>query len=196
MKGVIFTLCFLCYFQTTDYRYPIREAKISLTSIGEFGILRKARPGIQRHLHTGIDILPPLKNYQSDEPIFPISRGVVISKRTDGPYAQIILEHDNGDFIFWSVYEHIAEIQVDLFQPVDTNTQIARFFKALELDQIGWQFNHFHFEILKVRPIRIKADSDNPERMFNSYSLSCFTPEDLHSHFHNPQAFLKSNISN
>lgn len=147
-------------------------------------------------MHTGIDILPPDKNYFTEESIFPIARGVVISKRTDGPYAQLIIEHDQNDNIFWSVYEHITDIKVELFQPVDTRTPIARFFKADELDRIGWQFNHFHLEILKKQPIKIEKDEDNPERLFSSYSLNCYTEDVLHNYFHNPLQFLASKISN
>jgi len=67
-------------------------SKIQLTEIGEFGLKRKARNNIPSHYHTGIDIKLPNNNY-FNEPIFPIAEGRVISKRTDGPYAQLIIEH-------------------------------------------------------------------------------------------------------
>ncbi len=196
LKFFLLLLAFISAVQNPSIRIPIEAEEIRLTRIGNFGINRKARPGIPAHLHTGIDILPPNKNYYSNEPIFPIAKGIVISKRTDGPYAQLIIEHDQSDRVFWTVYEHIAEIQVELFQPVDTNTPIARFFMANELDKIGWQFNHFHFEILKKQPIKIEIEAGKPERLFNSFSLICYTKESLHSHFYDPIKFLKSKTSN
>jgi hypothetical protein len=35
---------------------------VQLTSIGQFGLLRKTRPGIPAHLHTGADIKRPNNN--------------------------------------------------------------------------------------------------------------------------------------
>lgn len=196
MKYTIFILAVLTLSQDSIVRFPIRQNQLVLTQIGEFGIERKARPGIPAHLHTGIDILPPNKNYASEEPIYPISNGVVISKRTDGPYGQLIIEHDQKDVVYWSVYEHITGIEVELFQPVNVNEPIARFFKADELDIIGWQFNHFHLEILKKQPVKIQPDQDNPERLFNSYTLSCYTNKSLMQHFYHPSEFLMRNTSN
>ena len=82
---------------------------LTLTSIGQFGLRRKARPNIPSHLHTGIDIKRPHQNYL-DEPIYPIAAGKVISKRIDGPYAQLIIEHELNRRKVWSLYEHIAGI--------------------------------------------------------------------------------------
>lgn len=164
---------------------------IRLTSIGTFGEYRKARPGIPAHLHSGIDIKPPKENYETDEFIYPITQGVVISKRTDGPFAQIIIEHQNDHSTYWTLYEHIADIQVDLFQPVAIDQPLARFFQVAELDKIGWQFNHFHFEVLKKRPLKIKVEEDNPERLFSSFSLVCYTEAQLQNHFYDPIEFLR-----
>ncbi len=68
-------------------------SEIQLTEIGKFGLIRKARKTVPSHIHTGIDIKRPNKNY-INEPVFAISQGEVISKRTDGPYAQLIIEHE------------------------------------------------------------------------------------------------------
>lgn len=190
-------LCIILWFSNGDGEIlvPIETNNrktinnIGLTQIGEFGIMRKARPSIQQHLHTGIDIKRPKKNY-GNEFIYPITKGVVISKRVDGPYAQLIIEHEvNGD-IFWTVYEHIAGIQVKLYQPVNPKEPIARFFNLEELDNYGWQFDHFHFEILKMRPLSIKPSEANPERHFSPYTLSCFTANQLEKHYYNPIEFL------
>lgn len=162
---------------------------VALTGIGEFGIVRKARPTVPQHLHTGIDIKRPSKNY-INEYIYPIAEGTIISKRSDGPYAQLIIEHENKDGMFWTVYEHIAGIEVELYQPVDPQTPIARFFNLRELDTHGWQFDHFHFEVLKKRPISIRPTRLNPERHFASYTLSCFTTVQLRQCFFDPLAFL------
>ncbi|MEQ9401961.1 MAG: M23 family metallopeptidase [Cyclobacteriaceae bacterium] len=197
MNFVLFYLLILIIpSQEPDLVLPIGRrdsglVSIQVTNIGKFGLERVARPGIPKHLHTGIDIKPPRDNYFTDEFIYPIARGVVISKRTDGPYAQLIIEHEYKGTPFWTVYEHISEIQADLFQPVTPDKAIARFFKSYELDKIGWQFNHFHFEILRKRPIEIKPDPEQPERRFNSYTLICQSESALHEYFHNPIAFLR-----
>ncbi len=168
---------------------------IELTSIGQFGLERVARPEVPAHLHTGIDILPPNNSYQTKSLIYAIAPGRVISKRTDGPFAQLIIEHQLNTLTFWTVYEHIAEIQVDLFQPIDTSTPIARFFMIEELDRYGHQFNHFHFEILKRRPVELQINSKLPERRFNSYSLSCKTESELNTYFYDPLVFFEQKIS-
>ena len=166
---------------------------IELTAIGQFGLLRKARPGIPAHLHTGIDFKRPTNNYD-DEPIFPIAQGTVISKRDDGPYAQLIIEHE-GDEPFWTVYEHIAGIEVALFEPVTPDQPIARFMNLQELDRYGWQFDHFHFEVLKAPPIQLKVDGvQNPERLFASHTLTCYTEADLAEKFYDPMVFLKERL--
>ncbi len=166
---------------------------VELTEIGEFGLLRATRKEVPAHLHTGIDIKRANDNYRN-APIYSIDKGIVISKREDGPFAQLIIEHDHGNLIYWTVYEHIAEIQVELFQPVDSETQIARFFNTNELNQYGWQFDHFHFEVLKNRPIRIKPSMDNPERLYNSFTLICHDYEELMSNFYRPLEFLASHF--
>jgi len=82
---------------------------IHLTEIGKFGLIRKARANIPEHYHTGIDIKRPGNNYK-DEPVYPIARGKVISKRSDGPYANIIIEHEINGSRFWTLYEHVSGI--------------------------------------------------------------------------------------
>ena len=154
-----------CSFGELEYHLPIDTINrkltdtLLLTDIGEFGLLRKERPGIPAHYHTGIDIKRPSTNY-INEPIFPICDGIVISKREDGPFAQIIVEHQH-DKKFWTVYEHIAGITVDLFDHVTPSSPIARFMNTGELDRYGWQFDHFHFEILKEQPIKLSVKIQN-----------------------------------
>jgi murein DD-endopeptidase MepM/ murein hydrolase activator NlpD len=182
----------------TGYYLPINTTdrlsihSISLTSIGGFGVLRKERPGVPSHFHTGIDIKRPTGNYQ-DEPIFPIFDGIVISIRKDGPYAQIIIEHGSSHK-FWTVYEHVAGINVRLSEQVTPDLPIARFMNKNELNKYGWQFDHFHFEILKVKPLILKTDDSNPERRYSSYSLTCSSMEELNKYFYNPIEFLKTRL--
>lgn len=182
-----------------DIRLPIDVAdrgsvtSLELSGIGKFGLLRKERPDVPAHYHTGIDIKRPGENYQN-EPIFPIFEGIVISKREDGPYAQLIIEHETSHK-FWTVYEHIAGIKVDLFDNVSPDDPIARFMTKNELDRHGWQFDHFHFEILKIPPIELKPNKTTPERLFASYSLVCYTKDDLDKYFYNPLDFLKTNLT-
>ncbi len=168
-------------------------SNIHLTSIGEFGIVRKARPGIPEHLHTGIDIKRPNSNYQN-EPVYAIGEGVVMSVRRDGPYALIIIEHHDDNDYFWCEYEHIAGISVQVGDRVNKNAVIARFMNKNELDQYGWQFDHFHFEILKVPPQKIRPDENKPQYIFRTYNLVCYSQEDLENHYYNPIKFLSTLI--
>lgn len=191
-----FTINLSCQTQESLLKAPIQlpdrtnTSQILLTEIGDFGIERKGRPGIPAHLHTGIDVRRPGNNYRH-EPIFPIADGTVISKRTDGPYAQLILEHQSSEGPFWTLYEHIAEILVVVGQPVNPDTEIARFFNQEELNKHGWQFDHFHFEILKSPPIPIQPTSAHLQRYFRSRTLECYDYHQLKEHFHDPLIFLK-----
>lgn len=176
---------------SVDNRHAI--SNIQLTEIGEFGLLRKARPDVPAHYHTGIDIKRPSSNY-IDEPIFPIAEGIVISKRTDGPFANIIIEHTIKKKKLWSLYEHIAGVEVYVGEKVSPTHPIARFMNKEELDHYGWQFDHFHLEIIKVKPLKIEPLPKTPERLYDSYSLTCYTLNDLHKHYFNPIEFLKENL--
>jgi murein DD-endopeptidase MepM/ murein hydrolase activator NlpD len=181
-----------------SYQLPVRTidrysiSSLSLTEIGDFGVLRKERAGIPAHFHTGIDIKRPTDNYQ-DEPVFPIAEGIVISIRRDGPYAQIIIEHEEGQKL-WTVYEHIAGITVNLYDKVNPEIPIARFMNKNELDEFGWQFNHFHFEILKIHPNELAQRDSNPERLLSSYTLVCYTVEELTRKFYDPIEFFMQHL--
>lgn len=165
------------------------SALMKLTPIGNFGAARKARTTIPAHLHTGIDIKRPHPNY-IDEPIFPVATGKVISIRKDNAFAQIIIEHNIQRQPFWTLYEHIAGILVKAGAVVDPSRPIARYLNKEELNRFGWQFDHFHFEILRVKPIALPHDHNLPERKFNAYTLSCFTENDLNKYYYNPIAFF------
>ncbi len=174
-------------------------SKIRLTQIGQFGLIRKARPNVPQHYHTGIDIKRPSDNYES-EPIFPIAKGIVISKRTDGPFANLIIEHEINGTKLWTLYEHISGVKVNVSEIVNSKTPIARFMNKEELDRFGWQFDHFHLELLKIKPVKIKPSkikpsNKNPERFFNSYSLICYSINDLNKYYFDPIEYLNNNIN-
>ncbi len=184
--------------QTIDCLLPIRTENrqswetVHLTSIGQFGVLRKARPNIPAHLHTGVDFKRPKNNYQN-EYIFPIMPGKIIGLRDDGPFAQIIIEHDHGNQrTIWSVYEHVAGITGTVGDVVNPYSPIARFMNKNELEQYGWQFDHLHFEILKSRPRQLKPDAKTPFRFFGTYCLECYKKSDLEKHYYNPNEYFKS----
>lgn len=176
----------------TDNRKAI--GSVQLTEIGEFAVMRKERPKVPAHFHAGIDIKRPGKNYV-DEPVFAVAEGIVISKREDGPYAQLIIEHQIEKQKFWTVYEHIAGLRVSLHERVTPANPIARFMNEAELNKYGWQFDHFHFEILKVAPIPVRFDPAKPQRLFNSYSLICYSKDELHKYFYDPLVFLRTQLS-
>ena len=170
-------------------RYEVSE--IRLTNIGQFAQKRKARPNIPEHYHTGIDIKRPGNNYDC-EYIYPVAAGIVISKRTDEAYANLIIEHNINGFKVWSLYEHIAGIKVKTGDRVEPSKPIARFMNKDELNRYGWQFDHFHLEIIKVKPQPIQSAAKTPERFFNSYTLTCYTLQDLHKYYIDPVEFLKN----
>lgn len=194
----IFITVFLNPLIQFSYKLPVKTVDrnlittLSLTEIGEFGMLRKERANIPAHYHTGIDIKRPADNYL-DEPIFPIAEGRVISIRRDGPYAQVIVEH-NVESQLWTVYEHIAGISVNLYDSVSPDRPMARFMNKNELDAFGWQFDHFHFEILKIPPAKLMQRDSNPERLLSSYTLVCYSEEELNRKFYDPLEFLKQHI--
>ncbi len=94
----------------------------------------------------------------------------------------------------WTVYEHIAGIAVNLHAAVDPKIPIARFMNTEELNKYGWQFDHFHFEVLKVAPLKLNPGKSNPQRLFSSYSLVCFTKKDLEKYFYDPAEYLKKHF--
>ncbi len=163
---------------------------IKLTNIGKFGEIRKARTDIPKHFHTGIDIKRPTQNY-TNEPIFSIGEGIVQSVRNDGPYAFIIIEHYKDDVVFWTEYEHVAEIEVRVGDFVNKYTRIARFMNKEELTKFGWQFDHFHFEILKIHPRKIKPKKTQPQYLFVTYNLICYNLETLNHYYYDPLNFLE-----
>ena len=194
----IILILFVLHVQTTGIReiyLPIDSddqspaSSLQLTDIGQFGLLRTARLKIPAHYHTGIDIKRPSNNYKN-EFIYPIAPGKVISKRSDGAYAQLIIEHSDYEKMFWTVYEHIAGIMVAVNDSVFPAIPVARFMNEGELNQYGWQFDHLHFEILKVKPIPLKSNIKTPERYYAPYSLICFTKQDLYKYYYNPIEFL------
>lgn len=163
-----------------------------ITSIGAFGVWRQARPQVPAHFHAGVDFKRPGNNY-FDEPVFPAAAGVVISQRSDGPFAQIIIEHcAAAKDTLWTVYEHVAGIRVVPGDTVSPHHAIARFMNTEELNRHGWQFDHLHFEILKRRPRPAAATPHAPLRRFMSYNLECRTREELDRYYHDPQDFWET----
>lgn len=165
---------------------------VKLTTIGIFGMMRKARPGIPAHHHTGVDFKRPTGNY-IDEPIYPAAAGTVISLRDDGPYAQIIIEHALADSSkLWTVYEHVAGIVAQLHEKVDPEKPIARFMTKEELNKHGWQFDHVHFEVMKTAPRKRTPDKKRPFLHFGTYCLVCYNEKDLYYHYNHPLDFFRT----
>ncbi len=173
---------------TLLWRLPVdcHLDSVRLTSIGAFGLLRKARPGVPAHLHAGVDLARPSRNYR-DEPVYPATAGVVVSLRDDGPFAQLIVEHTLPDKSkLWTVYEHLAGIRCALGDTVSPAEPIARFMNRSELDRHGWQFDHLHLEIMKVPPRPRRPDLRLPLCRYLTYGLTCYTREDLESKYLDP----------
>jgi murein DD-endopeptidase MepM/ murein hydrolase activator NlpD len=188
--------------KSVGWYVPVKTAdrksinSIKLTDIGEFGLLRKERENVPAHYHTAIDIERPNENY-SHEPVFSAHAGMIISIRDEGPYSEIIIEHTMPDDEFiWTIYQHVSEIKVEVFQKVSALQVIACFMNEVELKKYGQQFNHLHFEILKLPPEQVEEDQANPFRFFAGYSIKCFTEEELNNYYFNPMKFLKKEFEN
>ncbi len=195
--SILFTLG-LAFGQSSDWFLPIMAGdrqsweSVRLTRIGCFGLYRKPRPHVPAHLHTGIDIMRPSHNYRN-EPVLAAAPGKVVSVRDDGPFAQIIIEHQIEDEkCVWTVYEHISGITVSIGDKVFPDTVVARFMNKNELDQYGWQFDHLHFEVLKQRPRPLQPDKSKPFRLYATYSLECYTESDLRRYYYNPIEFFEA----
>ena len=168
-------------------------SELKLTSIGQFGLQRKERVGVRAHLHTGIDIMRPSKNYDHEK-IYPACKGKVMSIRDDGPFAQIIIEHVVSQGVVWSVYEHITNITCHVGDSVSPDVSLASFFSREDLDHYGWQFDHFHFEILKKKPIIVAYNPALPQRRYTTYALVCYTYEQLLETYFDPTMFLRQHL--
>ena len=164
---------------------------VGLTAIGMFGEERRARPQVPAHLHTGIDIRRPDSSY-TDQPVFPASSGTVVSVRDDGPYAQVIVRHDD----VWSgtvhtVYEHLSGIRVAVGDSVAADRPLGRYMNRDELDSYGWQFDHLHFEVMKAEPRPVKPVPGTPQRLFDTFALHCRTVDELRERYWSPVEFLE-----
>lgn len=201
MRTIILLFCFFLAARTfadsSTWMLPIKAANrqsldgVALTAIGKFGVVRKARPGIPAHHHTGADFKRPGTNY-ANEPVFPAASGRVISLRADGAYAQIIIEHHSDSLPLWTVYEHIAGITVACGDTVFPERPIARFMTKAELDAYGWQFDHVHFEVMRSSPRPRNPDPARPSLFYSTYCLVCYNRTQLLHHYHDPLQFLSN----
>lgn len=160
---------------------------VLLTSIGIFGLKRAARPTVDAHLHTGVDLCRPHSGF-NEEPVYPASGGTVVSVRADGPFAQIIIEHTQERV--WTVYEHVAGIRVHYGDSVTPDMIIARFMNKQELYQYGMHFNHLHFEIIRHAPRKLPPTTLLPERHCGTYALTCKDEIELLRCYYNPLDYL------
>jgi len=168
---------------------------VRLTSIGAFGIRRKARPKIPSHLHTGVDIARPSKDYEGEEPIYPAAPGKVVSMRDDGPFGEIILEHELEGVKVWTAYEHLVGIRIKTGDSVRPDMPMGRYMNRKELQKFGWQFDHVHFEVLKVEPRAFPKRASLPYCSLATYDLLCFDAKSLTTHYWNPADFFSGRLA-
>ena len=107
---------------------------------------------------------------------------------------RIIIEHREQNTKTWTVYEHISGIRVNAGDEVRPDRPIARFMNTDELNKYGWKFDHLHFEVMKMPPVKLKPLAANPQRFFNSYGLVCYSEKDLEEHYYDPLRFLSEHF--
>jgi murein DD-endopeptidase MepM/ murein hydrolase activator NlpD len=137
-----------------------------------FGASRKTpRKG---HLHSGIDLSGKLS-----EEVFPIAPGIVERHYWIFPNLAVAVKHilPDGSSLY-SVYVHLADVQVREGDQVDEHTRLGRIFNKMEIEISGFRTPHLHLEIRK-------DFSDNGKSSFSSMSQVA-----LEQHLIDPIHFL------
>jgi hypothetical protein len=130
----------------SPFKGPDRKTYGSIEGrlIGSYAEYRKSyKPG---HLHAGVD----LEGY-FNEKVYAIGYGQVQEIFRDFPHQTVIVKHTlpDGDLMF-SVYTHVEEIEVHVWEWVDELTPLARLFNEDELKRANFGTpNHLHLEIRK-----------------------------------------------
>ncbi len=160
-----------------------------ITSVGEFGILRKSYNNIPSHFHSGIDIMNPGKKPGEINPVFACAEGKVISVLKNKSSSNVIIKHNlNDGRTIYSTYTHIVDIVVEPGDTVNHFSVIASFIDSEKLDKWGEYLDHLHFEILKIPP-KFIGIRDN-RQTYLSYSIDCKQIEELFEKFYNPILFF------
>lgn len=140
--------------------------------IGRYGDYRRSH--VKGHKHSGIDI-----RGNFGETVYSIGRGTVINIFREFPHKTIYIRHSESE-LFYSVYIHVEDIQVNIGDRVSENTPLARIFNRDELNMAEFGTPpHLHFEI------RHNID-DKGDATFKSMTL-----EDLNKYCINPLKFFK-----
>ena len=150
------------------------DSKFTQRIIGKYGDNRISK--IKGHKHSGVDI-------QGDfgETVYSIGKGTVTHIFRNFPHKTIYIRHnDRKNIVFYSVYIHIEDIQVNVGDPVTKDTPIGRIFNHEEL--ISADFGtppHLHFEIRH-------CIDDKGEASFKSMSI-----QELDKYCLDPLRFFK-----
>ncbi len=107
----------------------------------------------------------------------------------------MIVHHKLDNIEFWSVYDHVAGIEVKVGEEVNNQTKIARFMTSKELSKYGWHFDHVHLEIMKIAPQKIETNKYHPQRLFKNYSLICYSKTTLDKYYYDPMEFFKEQFA-
>ena len=147
--------------------------------IGLYGENRNSY--VQGHKHSGIDIKGCF-----NETVHPIGNGIVIDIFRDFPHKTIYIQHHKSeDILFYSVYIHVEDIQVNVGDYVSENSPIARIFNNEELALADFgKPPHLHFEI------RHNID-DRGEATFKSMNIT-----DLNEYCIDPLKFFEKSLIN
>jgi hypothetical protein len=90
------------------------------------------------------------------------------------------------------VYEHLAGIRIAVGDAVAPGIPIGRFMTNSELNRYGWQFDHLHFEVLRLRPRPAQPTKRLPMRLFQTYALVCADCATLSHYYFDPETFLEN----
>src|SRR5690606_31973740 len=108
--------------------------------------------------HPGVDIGP--NSDKTRTPIWSAAYGRVVDVQSIENYdlgRRIVIEHDVNGERFFSVYAHLAEIQVEVGTIVDENTRIG----FMGNSPADWEMAvHLHFEVRTSLNVKLDASGN------------------------------------
>jgi murein DD-endopeptidase MepM/ murein hydrolase activator NlpD len=113
-----------------------------------------------------------------------MANGAVCSIHLSDPHPTVVVKHRLADgSTLYTVYKHLAEIDVANGQQVTPATRIGRLYTADEARRLGGSYDHLHLEVRTA---------------FDDYGVASWltmTRRELDARFVNPLPFLKERLA-